>query len=86
MKGDRIIFKISNKELQTKNGEFASLIEVSQNKFIAKTDKGQTIIFNPSDINFKHGYASTVYKAQSASIKDVYVLHNLAGNSRKLLC
>ncbi|WP_037213756.1 AAA family ATPase [Rickettsia tamurae] len=82
MKGDRIIFKTSNKELQTKNGEFASLIAVSQNKFIAKTDKGQTIIFNPQDINFKHGYASTVYKAQGASIKDVYVLHNLAGNSR----
>ncbi len=82
MAGDRIIFKTSNKELQTKNGEFANLIEVSQNKFIAKTDKGQTIIFNPQDINFKHGYASTVYKAQSASIKDVYVLHNLAGNSR----
>ncbi len=82
MKGDRIIFKTSNKELQTKNGEFASLIEVSQNKFIAKTDKGQTIIFNPQEINFKHGYASTVYKAQGTSIKDVYVLHNLAGNSR----
>ncbi len=82
MKGDRIIFKTSNKELQTKNGEFATLIAVSQNKFTAKTDKGQTIIFNPQDINFKHGYASTVYKAQGASIKDVYVLHNLAGNSR----
>lgn len=82
MKGDRIIFKTSNKELQTKNGEFATLIEVGKNKFIAKTDKGQTIIFNPQDINFKQAYASTVYKAQGSSIKDVYVLHNLAGNSR----
>ncbi|KJV50590.1 conjugal transfer TraA domain protein [Orientia tsutsugamushi str. Gilliam] len=32
--------------------------------------------FDPSKIQFKHGYASTVYKAQGASIKDVYVLHN----------
>ncbi len=82
MKGDRIIFKTSNKELQTKNGEFATLIEVNQNKFIAKTDKGQIITFNPQDINFKQAYASTVYKAQGSSIKNVYVLHNLAGNSR----
>lgn len=82
MVGDRIVFKTSNKELQTKNGEFATLVNVSQDKFIAKTDKGQEITFNPTDISFKHGYASTVYKGQGASIKDVYVLHNLAGNSR----
>ncbi len=49
---------------------------------IAKTDSGKEIEFNPQDVSFKHGYASTVYKAQGASIKDVYVLHNLAGNSR----
>nr|WP_284525203.1 hypothetical protein [Orientia tsutsugamushi] len=31
-------------------------------------------------IQFKHGYASTVYKVQGASIKDVYVLHNGVSN------
>ena len=80
--GDRILFKTTDKKLQIENGEFATLISVSNDKFVAKTDKGVEIEFNPGQIGFKHGYASTVYKAQGSSIKDVYVLHNLAGNTR----
>ncbi|HJD59011.1 MAG TPA: AAA family ATPase, partial [Rickettsia endosymbiont of Ceroptres masudai] len=82
MVGDRILFKITNKDLQIENGEFATITTISNDRFIAKTDNGKEVEFNPCDISFKHGYASTVYKAQGASIKDVYVLHNLAGNSR----
>ncbi len=82
MVGDRILFKATDKDLQIENGEFATLVSVSNNKFVAKTDQGREIAFNPEGISFKHGYASTVYKAQGASIKDVYVLHNLAGNVR----
>ncbi len=80
--GDRILFKSTNKDLQIENGEFATITSVSNDKFIAKTDSRKEIEFNPQEVSFKHGYASTVYKAQGASIKDVYVLHNLAGNSR----
>ncbi|KJV62566.1 AAA domain protein [Rickettsia amblyommatis str. Ac/Pa] len=82
MAGDRILFKTTNKNLQIDNGDFATITSVSNDKFIAKTDSGKEIEFNPQDVSFKHGYASTVYKAQGASIKDVYVLHNLSGNSR----
>ncbi len=82
MAGDRILFKSTNKDLQIDNGEFATITSISNDKFVAKTDSGKEIECNPGDVSFKHGYASTVYKAQSASIKDVYVLHNLAGNSR----
>ncbi|XVN41385.1 MAG: AAA family ATPase [Rickettsia endosymbiont of Argas persicus] len=82
MAGDRILFKSTNKDLQIENGEFATITLVSNDKFVAKTDSGKEIEFNPQDVSFKHGYASTVYKAQGASIKDVYVLHNLSGNSR----
>lgn len=82
MAGDRILFKSTNKDLQIENGEFATITLVSNDKFVAKTDSGKEIEFNPQDVSFKHGYASTVYKAQGASIKNVYVLHNLAGNSR----
>jgi hypothetical protein len=82
MVGDRILFKSTNKDLQIENGEFAALTSVSNDKFVAKTDSGREIAFNPEHINFKHGYASTVCKAQGASIKDVYVLHNLARNVR----
>ncbi len=82
MAGDRILFKTTNKDLQIENGEFATITSVSNDKFVAKTDSRKEIEFNPQEVSFKHGYASTVYKAQGASIKDVYVLHNLAGNSR----
>jgi Ti-type conjugative transfer relaxase TraA len=82
MVGDRILFKVTDKELQIENGEFATLVSVNDNKFVAKTDQGREIAFNPEEISFKHGYASTVFKAQGASIKDVYVLHNLSGNVR----
>ncbi len=82
MAGDRILFKTTNKDLQIENGEFATITTISNDRFIAKTDNGKEVAFNPHEVNFKHGYASTVYKAQGSSIKDVYVLHNIAGNSR----
>ncbi|BAG40902.1 putative conjugative transfer protein TraA [Orientia tsutsugamushi str. Ikeda] len=80
MAGDRIVFQKSYKDLQIQNSEFATLTSVSKNKFIAKTDTRKEVSFDPSEIQFKHGYASTVYKAQGASIKDVYVLHNGISN------
>ncbi|WP_080946379.1 AAA family ATPase [Orientia tsutsugamushi] len=80
MAGDRIVFQKSYKDLQIQNSEFATLTSVSKNKFIAKTDTGKEVSFDPSEIQFKHGYASTVYKVQGASIKDVYILHNGVSN------
>ena len=77
MKGDRIVFNQSNKELNLSNGDFGNLEAVSSTKFVVKLDQGREVAFNPSEFSgFKHGYASTVYKAQGASIKDVYVLHD----------
>ncbi|WP_342637841.1 AAA family ATPase [Orientia tsutsugamushi] len=80
MAGDRIVFQKSYKDLQIQNSEFATLTSVSKNEFIAKTDTGKEVSFDPSEIQFKHGYASTVYKVQGVSIKDVYVLHNGVSN------
>ncbi|SPR14252.1 conjugal transfer protein TraA [Orientia tsutsugamushi] len=84
MVGDRIVFQKSNKDLQIQNSEFATLTSVNKsvnkNEFVAKTDTGKEVSFDPGKIQFKHGYASTVYKAQGASIKDVYVLHNGVSN------
>ncbi|SPR03499.1 conjugal transfer protein TraA [Orientia tsutsugamushi str. Gilliam] len=80
MAGDRIVFQKSDKDLQIQNSEFATLTSVNKNEFVAKTDAGKEVSFDPSKIQFKHGYASTVYKAQGASIKDVYVLHNGVSN------
>lgn len=77
MAGDRIVFKKSNKVLGINNGDFASLQSLTSTSFKAKLDNGKEIEFNPNEFSdFKHGYASTVYKAQGASIKDVYVFHD----------
>ncbi|SPR13459.1 ATP-dependent DNA helicase [Orientia tsutsugamushi] len=80
MTGDRIVFQTSDKDLQIENSEFATLVSVNKNKFVAKTDTGKDVSFDPSKINFKHSYASTVYKVHGASIKDVYILHNGVSN------
>ncbi len=77
MAGDRIVFKKSNKALGVNNGDFASLQSLNPTSFKAKLDNGKDIEFNPNEFSdFKHGYASTIYKAQGASIKDVYVFHD----------
>ena len=77
MAGDRIVFKKSNKALGVNNGDFASLESLNPTSFKAKLDNGKDIEFNPNEFSdFKHGYASTIYKAQGASIKDVYVFHD----------
>ncbi|KJV83746.1 description family protein [Orientia tsutsugamushi str. UT76] len=80
MAGDRIVFQKSDKDLQIQNSEFTTLTSVNKNEFVAKTDTGKEVSFDPSKIQFKHGYASTVYKVHGDSIKDVYVLHNGVSN------
>ncbi|CAK6536984.1 MAG: hypothetical protein IRD7MM_00455 [Candidatus Midichloria mitochondrii] len=66
MSGDRIVFRSTSKDLQVENGEFATITSVSDDKLTVKTDSGKEIGFNPQEVSFKHGYASTVYKAQGA--------------------
>lgn len=77
MKGDRIVFKETDKDIGVNNGDFGELIEVGYKTFAVKLDRGEQIEFNPNEfIGFKHGYASTVFKVQGSSIRDVYVLHD----------
>ncbi|KJV74097.1 AAA domain protein [Orientia tsutsugamushi str. TA716] len=66
MAGDRIVFQKSYKDLQIQNSEFATLTSVSKNKFIAKTDTGKEVSFDPSKIQFKHGYASKDLQIQNS--------------------
>ncbi|SPR02246.1 hypothetical protein [Orientia tsutsugamushi] len=77
-----LYLRAQNKKLKIENGEFSCLGAISQRKFTALTDSGKVVSFDPTEVNFKHGYVTTVYKAQGASIKDVYVLHDNVGNNR----
>ena len=82
MKGDKILITKTNKDLGLINGDLAELVLASEDKFIIKLagvaeGQGKKISFNPSEYNgFRHGYATTVFKAQGASIADVYMFHN----------
>jgi Ti-type conjugative transfer relaxase TraA len=83
MQGDRILIKQTNKELGLTNGDLAQLVGVSKDKFVLrlendnKDNKARDISFNPSSYSgFRHGYATTVFKSQAASILDVFVFHD----------
>ena len=83
MKGDRILITKTNRELGLINGDLAELSYASGNKFTLRfrysdnVHDDKYVSFDPSEYRgFRHGYATTVFKAQGASVKDVYVYHN----------
>ena len=87
MQGDRVLITKTDKELGLVNGDLAEITHASGNKFTIKLsvdsvagsgeEGAKEISFNPSEYSgFRHGYATTVFKAQGASIKDVFVYHN----------
>ena len=92
MRGDRILIQKTNKELGVVNGDLAEILEVTKDRFVISmqntenvrnadnsnnSDNTKIIEFNPSEYQgFRHGYATTVFKSQGASIKDVYVFHD----------
>lgn len=88
--GDRIVIKETRKELSLINGDFAEIVKASKEEFVIRIEgKSQNrtdpkeISFNPSEYQgFGHGYATTVYKSQGASINDVFVLHDGFGSLR----
>lgn len=81
--GERILFTATDKDYGVKNGEFATLTSVAKGQFVACLDNGNEVSFDPTVLHqFTYGYASTVYKAQGASIKFVAMLHNGIGNAR----
>ncbi len=80
-KGDRVIIKETNKDLGFTNGDFGIIDRLDKELCIIRFDgdgeDGRKIEFDPRKYQgFGHGYASTVYKSQGASILEVYVYHN----------
>jgi len=75
--GDRVVFTKSEKSLNISNGDFGILKNTSTTDFTVSLDNGNDITFNKNNFtHIRHGYASTLYKAQGASIKDVFVFHD----------
>lgn len=74
--GDRIVITKSDKGQGLKNGDFGQIVSASKESFSIMFDDGKKLDIDPNKAKFKHGYATTVYKSQGASIKDVFVLHD----------
>ncbi len=85
--GDRIVFTKTNRSIGVYNSEFGRILEIKSNgdatdtnRFVSirvKIDDGREVEFNPYYFHhIKHGYASTVYKSQGASLGCVFVLHS----------
>lgn len=72
---DRIVMTQTDKSRGLQNGDFGIIESITKDSMSVMFDDGNIRIFSPEEAQFKHGYASTVYKAQGASIKDVYVYH-----------
>jgi ATP-dependent exoDNAse (exonuclease V) alpha subunit len=95
MKGDRILICKTNKALGVVNGDLGEILEVAKDRFrvamhnngdASTQSNGKIVEFNPSEYSdFRHGYATTVFKAQGASIKDVYVFR-VYGLAQQLRC
>ena len=69
MQGDLILIKQANKELGLINGDLAKLTHVSKEQFTLQDTRGQETSFDPTQYSgFRHGYATTVFKAQGLSI------------------
>jgi Ti-type conjugative transfer relaxase TraA len=77
--GDRIQFNQKDQEQGLMNGSFGTIehIEPKTRKLTVLLDNKETKIVNPDTYGgLRHGYAATVYKAQGATLGQVYVLHS----------
>ena len=80
MRGDRVLITKTDKSLGVTNGDIGTIEYADSNKFVLSLGSGKDakhVEFDPNTYSgFRHGYATTVFKAQGASIKDVYVFHD----------
>jgi len=77
---DRIIF-LQNDRLgrqvcgSVENGALATLQRVSESKFVAHTDDGRTVSFDPRQYDhIDHGYAITAHKSQGITLDHAHVM------------
>jgi Ti-type conjugative transfer relaxase TraA len=77
--GDRVLFTRNSKALGVKNGTLGTIqrIEHRAKGFYlqVKTDDGKSVRIDPQQYDhLQHGYASSVHKAQGATVDRAYVL------------
>ncbi|HUX79702.1 MAG TPA: AAA family ATPase [Alphaproteobacteria bacterium] len=81
--GDRIQLTKTDKDQDLNNGNFGFIeqINAEDKTLTVSFDNGEKKTINPQTYDgLRHGYASTVYKAQGATLDHVYVLHSSTTN------
>ncbi|MEC9463878.1 MAG: Ti-type conjugative transfer relaxase TraA [Pseudomonadota bacterium] len=80
--GDQIVFLKNDGSLAVKNGMIGHVIEAAANRIVATVGEGdqrrQVIIEQRLYNNLDHGYATTIHKAQGATVDRVKVLASLS--------
>ena len=75
--GDRIQFRMNDRDLGVNNGTLGTLIEAKDNCFVVKTDEGREVTFNPQTVNrYQLGYAGTYHQSQGKTVDQSYALHS----------
>ncbi len=80
--GDQIVFLKNEGSLGVKNGMIGHVIEAAANRIVATVGEGdqrrQVIVEQRFYSNLDHGYATTIHKAQGATVDRVKVLASLS--------
>ncbi|WP_315927462.1 Ti-type conjugative transfer relaxase TraA [Mesorhizobium sp. SP-1A] len=80
--GDRIVFLKNEGSLGVKNGMLAKVVEATTGRIIAEIGEGeqrrQVVVEQRLYDNVDHGYATTIHKAQGATVDRVKVLASLS--------
>ncbi len=75
--GDRIQFRVNDKDLKVTNGLLGTLVKAEKDKFVVKTDEGREVEYNPQKFcKYQLGYAGTFHRAQGKTVDRTYVLHS----------
>lgn len=83
--GDRVMFLANDAEVGVRNGTLGTVLAVSARAIEVQTDARGTVTFDPASFSdIQHGYASTIHKAQGATV-DLALVLNDARLDRHLL-
>ena len=77
MIGERLIMRSPDRHLGIVNGDFGTVTGLKDGRIQVKLDEQGSVEINPEKFKaFSYAYATTVYKAQGASINHTYVCAN----------
>lgn len=71
--GERLLFKQADKALDVKNGDIATVTDLTHEGFTARLDSGAEVTIPKTYRHLDYAYALTVHKAQGVSVENAFV-------------